>query len=698
MNSRHKMICIRLLSSGSSVTLKQLSEELKVSIRTVQRELKQVRKILAKYDLQLDTKTGVGIHVIGSTSRKNEALHNLTEVDSDQLLSSEQRQYRLKQILLSLSEPVKLFYLSRELGVSEATISYDLGKIENWFQSYEIELIRKPGVGVYVDGDEKQIRKAIIDLFYDECSKEELVHLLEKVKGKSDHHIEAQLTIWNDLFHFIEEKNIRIIESVVKDLKKRKKFFMSDSALVGMVVHIALAVQRLKAGEGIEMEDSVLSELKQCEEYGWAAEIAEAISATLQVSIPESEKGYITMHLLGSRARENDGNIQKYPTAEYTRDMIYLASDYLKLSLIDDEDLFFHLSQHLESALFRISMSMNIRNPMLDQVKKNYPEVYDAACHAVKYLERRTGLGIPPEEIGYLAMHIGAAVLRKERNMKRSYQVIVVCTSGMGTSKLLAAQIRKELPNIEVIATVPLLQLNEWSAEWEAADLVISTIPIDFDKRPVVEVSPFLSKEDCLKIETRIAALGQKQPQTQVKETRTPLHRLIQKVNIYGETVSQILENFQFVADLKCKNKLEVIQTAAQGALLLDPEADTDTIEQDLLQREQMGIWIAETEQLALIHFRTKGIHKLLVALYRLTDPVAWSDNTAAMSILVLLAPENAPLECLEIMGEISASLIEEDNVERLARGTAAEIEVYLQDILSNAYTMKVKHLIGGHT
>ncbi|GAA3331536.1 hypothetical protein GCM10020331_088520 [Ectobacillus funiculus] len=71
--------------------------------------------------------------------------------------SPEERQYILKQLLLTLKEPTKLYYFSTKFNVTEATISNDLLKIEPWFEKkHGIKLIRKPGFGVYIEGNEKK--------------------------------------------------------------------------------------------------------------------------------------------------------------------------------------------------------------------------------------------------------------------------------------------------------------------------------------------------------------------------------------------------------------------------------------------------------------------------------------------------------------------------------------------------------------
>lgn len=49
----------------------------------------------------------------------------------------------------------KLALLQRAFGVSEATISADLEAAEEWFEPFNLKIIRKPGYGISIEGREK---------------------------------------------------------------------------------------------------------------------------------------------------------------------------------------------------------------------------------------------------------------------------------------------------------------------------------------------------------------------------------------------------------------------------------------------------------------------------------------------------------------------------------------------------------------
>ena len=55
----------------------------------------------------------------------------------------------------------------------------------------------------------------------------------------------------------------------------------------------------------------MLQRLRETDEYAYAQSLAEDIEKNFDVAIPEEEIGYITMHLRGTKLREND-DLQDY--------------------------------------------------------------------------------------------------------------------------------------------------------------------------------------------------------------------------------------------------------------------------------------------------------------------------------------------------------------------------------------------------
>lgn len=94
--------------------------------------------------------------------------------------------------------------------------------------------------------------------------------------------------------------------------------------------------------------------------------------------------------------------------------MLHEVEQELDLEIAYDEELIYGLCLHLKPAINRYKYDLTIKNPLLAEIKKNYQMSFDAAVIMGKYLSRHKGLDINEDEIGYLALHIGAALERKK--------------------------------------------------------------------------------------------------------------------------------------------------------------------------------------------------------------------------------------------------------------------------------------------
>ena len=103
--------------------------------------------------------------------------------------------------------------------------------------------------------------------------------------------------------------------------------------------------------------------------------------------------------------------------------------------LLKQDDGFIRgLLAHMEPTLIRLKNGMNITNPLLDQIKQDYAVIYQNCQRIAVILQNYVGCEIPDAEIGFLAIHFGAAIVRMEnqQEQKRKVWIGVVCASGIG--------------------------------------------------------------------------------------------------------------------------------------------------------------------------------------------------------------------------------------------------------------------------
>ena len=147
LTERQKDILSLLITSEEGISVKELENRLNVSRRTIYREFKELKDVLATDELNLvNKKRKYGVE--GNKEALNKLILAVKKTKIQSSMSVERRENALAAILLLNDEPKKIIQFALDLNVSEATIQNDLDIVEKSLAEYKINLIRKKGVGV----------------------------------------------------------------------------------------------------------------------------------------------------------------------------------------------------------------------------------------------------------------------------------------------------------------------------------------------------------------------------------------------------------------------------------------------------------------------------------------------------------------------------------------------------------------------
>lgn len=690
ISSRTKKIIKILIEIDNYIVTEQIAEKLDVSSRTILRELKKVEKWLKGNDILLEKKKGTGIRLNCSQADKIRIAEILEFEAVDKHYSPEERKMIILSELLRDQRPNKLYAFTRVTNVSEATISHDLDEIEAWVEDYELKLIRKPGLGVYLEGRERDIRKASINLLYQNFNLEEILLLLQDKYSKKEESLRKNLSK-NRLLNLIGLDTINLLDNYIKKLEKKMSYQLADDAYAALMVHLAIALKRIKDGEEITINQKVLDKLKGNQEFVIARELVSSIAEAFNVEIPEAEVAYVTMHLMGSKGRGGIYNDDISMTEDYhlvniTRKMIEKAEIELGIYLEDDEELLIGLVRHLEPTINRIKLNLEIRNPLLAEIKEKYSKLFEVSQKCAAILAEKEEIEVPESEAAYIAMHLGSAVERK-RKPQQKYRAAVACTSGIGASRLLASRLSKEFENIEVTSLISTLDFDNHEIENLNLDLIISTVTIPESKVPVIVVNPLLNEKQQQEINDFLLS---HQAKKRSKNEKITLKEKLEMINNYNQGILEVLNNFQLKTNYKFRDSERLIEDAAE---MLTVEAKKiEKIKEDLNSREERGSTVLKHNQIMLLHCQSRAVNELYFAVIRPESAFnieAENGEEAEIRIVVLMAaPLKGSPQGREVLSEISHLLIESKeftksvksgNQEEIYYGLAEHFDYFLQ-------------------
>lgn len=702
ISARERQILEILLTETDEMTVKDLADQIGVSGRTVHRDLKNIEDILTEYELSLQKKSGVGVQITGSKDKIGELelfLFNLFHTE----YTPDERQTIILCALLESNGPVKLLGLANDLNVTIATVSADLTKLEERLQTFGLALIRRRGYGVEIEGDEGAKRRAMSNLISEYLDESEILSLArENIQKRSTQQIN---TISERLLGLVEKKKLLTVEKIVESTIQDLPFNMADSAYIGLVVHLALAVERIQKGEGIKINKSYLENQQSSKEYKFAGKIVAQLEQVFQIGIPEAEIAYITMHLKGAKLRHDneylieDSSLQ---IAIKSRNLIDMVGKRVGLDLTANRSLFEGLVVHLKPAIYRIKQKMGISNPLLDKIKRDYAELFSTVKQAVEQVFHE--FYVPDEEIGYLVMHFGAAILANKDIVQ--LKTLVICSSGIGTSKMLATRLQQEFPELKEIQNVSVMEFKKMKAG--NYQLIISTIPIPDYHLNYILVSPILYKDEIEKIRSfineQIIINGSEKKfsvpfidRISKKNTRMLIEEM-QSIQGYAQTIAAILEGFELTKINDEETVTTIIKRACKELLANKKINNTEAVADAIFEREKLGGLGIPGTTMALFHARSAHIITQTFTIYVTQNPIEVvgmdQREMEIKSIVLMLSPEETAESSLEVLSYLSSLLIEsEESISVFQSDDKEEIVTYLTARFDQFFTEKLNKI-----
>jgi len=477
LNSRCSDILKLIINSNAPITIKDIAERYKISPRTIRYDLDRINEYLNEINLKpLNRKPNEGISVELEEKEINKLLSLIGEMNSyDYIMSQNERIIYIIYKLIEKKNYVTANSLAEDLFVSRGTINNDLKEVKKLFENNKIELESAKSKGIKAIGEEIRIRKVASSLMFDNTDTADLIDINFK--------------------KLFSNMDLEYISKVIKIAEEQLENSLSDYSFNNLLVHIAIAIKRIELEKDIVMDERELDNLVKMPEFAIASAMAKMLEDRYNIKIPKSEIGYITIHLLGSNVMLKE---------EKNDDLIYiqliaatLLGEVEKRTKYDfnlDKQLLDGLVQHIRPMIYRLKNGININNPLLDEIMNKYNEIFTYVGESLIFLKKDLNVEISREEIGYMTLHFMASLERVKNCNEAKPRVLVVCATGVGTSKFVSMKL-KSIFDINIIDTISSHEVARIIKN-EDIDLIISTIPIKVEGIRCILVSPFLTEKN----------------------------------------------------------------------------------------------------------------------------------------------------------------------------------------------------------
>lgn len=569
---------LRLLTDAEgSLRLDAAAQKLGVSEKTVRRDLARLDRELAQTGCSICLERGM----ILFESSSQEQLASLLNLSEEMPETQMERVWWLAGFFLS-DGTATISHLADILYVSESTIKNDIQLLKQELQPWNIELVRCRQ-GLRLQGSEAQIRSCTLSLIRS-----------RKLLPDSD----------------LGEGQIEQIRQSLETVLQSGPLVLSESGLANLFLHIQVAALRVARGKTVEVSHQAPPLFRDT-----AREIAGQVSKSLALQLPEGEIENLAWHIAAQKRRAACTLVHDEASLleRAIREGLLEADRIYQAGLASDAVLINGLLAHLEVVQVRLQHNMQIDNPILAEIRSQYPYAMELASILARRLEAAFGTPVPLGETGFLAVHIGGALARKQHGASGRMKTAVVCTTGLGTSLLLLARINEQFSDrLDVIGTFTLRQalaLNK-----EEADLILSTINLpESTSLPWVRISPLMSGSDVQKINTLI------------------------RRNRFSESVQDLFHDDLFFADLPIADKWAVLDFLSGKLLeagIVDEEARASFAKREALGTTEISPYVA------VPHCMEGTVYEPAIAAAVLKEPIEWEYGLVQVVIMIALSQD----------------------------------------------------------
>lgn len=478
MNKRESQI-IETLGLGEVLTIAQLAERFAVSERTVRKDLDSIDAALRRNgEAGIRLERGGRVICMGDPSV-------LLGVTRGMYAYQPERSERVRMeaaLIVLADEGTTLNTLAESLLVSRNTIINDQDDVKVLLEREGLALESKASKGLRATGAETSKRFLLRDAFY------EISDGAARILAELSSLTAASMDMLNKLLDD---------QQVIHDC------ILTDESLRAIRAYIYVAFVRLRDGRMLEDEDVALVTAADDDLMALSSDFFDLVEDYFNLPSNEAERRFFGQRLEHRQFARHASERRDIPKVQtMTRQLIERLSVELGIDLVGDFTFFENLSNHLASVL-RPDPVDYPDTPLIRQVMQENKAIMAAVRACDDLVCSYVGRDLTELEVGYIALHVGAAIERK-KSRQMPLHAVVVCNSGVGTSQLLTERLRGNF-NFKIVRTCTARELDTMGPA--DVDLVITTVPLKVCPVDWVLVSPLLSDEDAHRIALKVSTL-----------------------------------------------------------------------------------------------------------------------------------------------------------------------------------------------
>lgn len=608
-----------LLENGNFVTANTLSSNLNVSVRTIKNYIYDINKSYP--NSVISGRDGYKINI-----QSIENISSLGISSSIPQTSKERVNYIINYVIKS-DAPINIFDLCEKLYVSYSTITTDFRKLKKELSKFSLTLITKNDC-ITIDGLEKNKRKLISTLLYNESN----VNFVN-------------LNVIQNAFLDID---INYIKETILKLFSENHYFINDYSLVNLVLHITIAIDRIK-NNNINTKDTSELPMIRFHEYELAKAASKMLEEHFEIKYSDAEI-YDLALLLISRATSID-----YKSLDSTGLKDVIGDECLELVNVlirtVNESYYVDLSEpefivrfgiHIRNLLIRSRNNHFSKNPLTETIKTSFPLIYDISVLLASIIKEKTSISINEDEIAYIAFHLGSA-LETQKELHNKIIATLYCPNYYDFNSKIINTLNNHFSSDLLITDVV---TDESSLnKLKNSDLLITSMPLNSILTiPCINVNLFITNNDINNIHNKIEEI-----------------KILKKRDKFNRSIRKIITPDLFTRVNNLTNENDTIDFMVSK--LSELNFVDKSFKDEILQREKMST--TAFNGFALPHSMHMNAKKTGIYILISDSPISWYGKKVQL-IIMLCFNRNDKLIFNEIFNPLTMILSESENMKEV--------------------------------
>lgn len=604
ISRRQREIISIISNSNNYISGNELSDLLKISGRTVRNEIAELRSKIGE-DFIL-TQMGKGYMI----SDKYD-VHGILSLHEEMPVK---RQIMILKDIIA-EEGINFFDLADKHFISESTLENDLRMLNEMIamRFSKVEIYRKNNL-IFISANESLKREVTTFM------------LAKEIKEYNFN--------FNNYINYFKHFNIVDLKGKLIKFLDDNEIVIRDMALVSLVLHLGIMMDRVYEGEALE--DFMVTKINENDQF-IVKEFCLFVESLLEMKLPLAERKYLQVIFTSKLTIFEVDEDENFDYHGFIFESLTKINVYYQIDLIHDEQIKQSLYVHLISLVQRAENNRYLTNPLIDDIRENFPFIYDISVFLSLQIQDKLKITLLEDEIGYLSLHFMVAI---EKINDEKFTILLINPYGVSASSFIKQRI---LNSIEM--KLDFIFSSNFEDEYfadESVDLILTTVTLDRKYNiPTYQISTMVKD----------------------KELET-IHSMLQDQIIEREkniNITHLFDENLFFNQLEFSDKFELISFLCDQ-LVANSYVDDNYID-SVLKRESLAP-TAFGGYFAIPHPTEKIALKNGIAIATLKSPIKWSHQMISMVFLFSLTKDSESI--MNVFDVLIELLEDERKVKRL--------------------------------